>query len=72
MKCKVALDLDDYAIDTKTRENKHISLFKCPECNSYTATAMANIAQEKLHEFVPANKLDRLIADFNAAMKKNR
>lgn len=69
-RCNSPLELDDYAIDTHTCQNKHVFFFKCSACDDYSATAMANIPQDQWHEFVPADKLDELIEQFNSAMKK--
>ena len=69
-KCDVSYELDSFAIDTHTCQNKHVFFFKCPQCGDFTATAMANIPQEKWHEFVPADKLDSLISQYNMAMRK--
>ena len=69
-RCNAHLELDDYAIDTTTCQNKHVFFFKCTGCDDFSATAMANIPQDQWHEFVPAEKLDELIQQFNAAMKK--
>ena len=69
-KCRCPLELDTFAIDTVTCQNKHVFLFKCPQCGDFTATAMANIPQEEWHRFVPPEQLDDLVARFNAAMKK--
>ncbi len=69
-KCNCQYELDSFAIDTHTCQNKHVFFFKCPECSGFTATAMANIPQEKWSEFVPADKLEDLKAQYNMAMKK--
>ena len=69
-KCKCALKMDSYAIDTKSCENKHTFFFKCPECNGFTATAMDNIPQEIWAEFVPKDELDDLIRKYNLANRK--
>lgn len=70
-KCDCALDLDDYAIDTQTCQNKHVFFFKCPQCGDYNATAMANIPQEQWKEFIAADKLNELEAKYEAAMKSH-
>jgi len=68
-KCNCAQELDDYAIDTHTCQNKHVFYFKCPQCSDYNATAMSNIPQDQWKEFVPADKLNELEAKYEAAMK---
>lgn len=70
-RCKGHLELDDYAIDTATCQNKHVFFFKCSGCDDFSATAMANISQDRWHEFVPADKLDSLIKQYDEAMKKH-
>jgi len=70
-KCHCALELDTFAIDTMTCQNKHTFLFKCPQCGSYSATAMANIPQEEWPQFVPALQLPELLAQYNTAAKKS-
>lgn len=69
-KCQCPLELETYAIDTVTCQNKHVFLFKCPECGDFTATAMANIRREEWHRFVPRDQLANLNARHDAAMKK--
>jgi len=69
-KCDRLYELDSYAIDTHTCQNKHVFFFKCPQCGGFTATAMANIPQQRWHEFVAAEKLDGLINQYNMAMRK--
>ncbi len=68
-KCNVELELDDFAIDTHTCQNKHVFFFKCPQCADYTATAMANIPQEQWKEFIPADRLNEIEAKYEAAQK---
>ena len=68
-KCNCTQELDDYAIDTHTCQNKHVFYFKCPQCSDYNATAMSNIPQDQWKEFVPADKLNELEAKYDAAMK---
>ena len=68
-KCDIELELDDFAIDTHTCQNKHVFFFKCPQCEDYTATAMANIPQEKWKDFIPADKLTEVEAKYEAALK---
>lgn len=68
-KCNVELELDDYAIDTHTCQNKHVFFFKCPQCADYLATAMANIPQDQWKEFIPADKLNEVEAKYEAALK---
>lgn len=68
--CRCALELDTYAIDTVTCQNKHVFLFKCPQCGGFSATAMANIPLERWHEFVPADQLDDLVSRYTAAVKR--
>lgn len=70
-KCNCALELDDFAIDTQTCQNKHVFFFKCPQCGDYEATAMQNIPQDQWHEFVPADKLTEVEAKYEAAMKSH-
>lgn len=70
-KCKIPLKLDDFAID-KTCQNKHVFYFECPQCDDFMATAMVNIPEEQWPDFVPADKLDNLIKDFNVAMKRDQ
>ena len=70
-KCDCRYQLDSFAIDTHTCQNKHVFFFKCPQCGGFTATAMANIPQDSWHEFVPAEKLEDLTAQYNKAMRKN-
>ncbi|MDH5765558.1 MAG: hypothetical protein OEZ38_06025 [Gammaproteobacteria bacterium] len=70
-RCNSQLELDDFAIDTQTCQNKHVFFFKCPGCDDFSATAMANIPQEQWYEFVPADKLDNLILAYDSAMKKH-
>ena len=69
-KCDCQYELDSFAIDTHTCQNKHVFFFKCPQCGGFTATAMANIPQEKWSEFVPADKLESLKTQYDMAMKK--
>jgi hypothetical protein len=69
-KCGGRYELDSFAIDTHTCQNKHVFFFKCPGCGGFTATAMANIPQQRWPEFVPAEQLDDLLQQFNRAMKK--
>lgn len=68
-KCDIELELDDFAIDTHTCQNKHVFFFKCPQCEDYTATAMGNIPQEKWKDFIPADKLTEVEAKYEAALK---
>lgn len=70
-KCHVPLELDTYAIDTVTCQNKHAFLFKCPQCGDFSATAMANIPQEEWYRFVPAEQLEGVMTQFNEAMKRH-
>ena len=70
-KCDVELELDDFAIDTHTCQNKHVFFFKCPQCGDYTATAMANIPQEQWKDFIPADRLNEVEAKYEAAMKNH-
>ncbi len=70
-KCNVELEMDDFAIDTHTCQNKHVFFFKCPKCADYTATAMANIPQEQWKDFIPADKLTEIEAKYEAAMKSH-
>lgn len=69
-KCQCPLELDTYAIDTVTCQNKHTFLFKCPQCGGFNATAMANIPQDQWHQFVPEDQLDEIMSKYNAAVKK--
>jgi len=69
-KCNCKLAMDSYAIDTHTCQNKHVFFFKCPECGGFSATAMANIPQDIWPEFIPADKLQKVITEYNLAMKK--
>ena len=69
-KCDCKYELDSYAIDTHTCQNKHVFFFKCPQCGGFTATAMANIPQTSWHEFVPAEKLEDITTQYNRAMRK--
>jgi hypothetical protein len=62
--------MDDFAID-KTCQNKHVFYFKCPSCDDFSATAMANIPQQQWSSFIPQNKLDEVVMKYNAAMKKD-
>jgi len=68
-KCNVELELDDFAIDTHTCQNKHTFFFKCPQCEDYSATAMANIPQDTWKDFIPAEKLTEVEAKYEAAQK---
>lgn len=68
-KCHVQYTLDDTAFD-QSCQNKHTFLFVCPKCGDYKATAMANIAQEQWHEFVPAEQLHGLFEKYAVAMKQ--
>ncbi len=70
-KCNCELELDDYAIDTHTCQNKHVFYFKCPQCADYLATAMANIPQKKWKDFIAADKLNEVEAKYEAAMKQH-
>lgn len=70
-KCNIDMELDDFAIDTVTCQNKHVFFFKCPECGNYEATAMANIPQDQWPEFIPADKINEVEAKYEAAMKKH-
>ncbi len=70
-KCQCELELDDFAIDTHTCQNKHVFYFKCPQCADYLATAMANIPQDQWKEFIPAEKLTEVEAKYEAAMKNH-
>ncbi len=70
-KCNIPMQLDDFAIDTMTCQNKHVFFFKCPQCSDYNATAMANIPQENWPEFIPAEQLNEVEAKYEAAMKKH-
>ena len=47
-KCSCKLEMDSYAIDTHTCQNKHVFFFKCPECGGFSATATEyNLAMKK-------------------------
>ncbi len=70
-RCDVELELDDFAIDTHTCQNKHVFFFKCPECGDYTATAMQNIPRDQWKEFIPADQLNEVEAKYEAAMKSH-
>jgi len=70
-KCNVDLELDDFAIDTHTCQNKHVFFFKCPQCADYTATSMANIPQDQWKDFIPADKLIEVEAKYEAALKSH-
>ncbi len=70
-KCNCDLELDDYAIDTHTCQNKHTFFFKCPKCADYVATAMSNIPQEKWKDFIAADKINEVEAKYEAAMKSH-
>jgi len=70
-KCDCALELDDFAIDTHTCQNKHVFYFKCPQCADYLATAMANIPQAQWQEFIPSDQLTDVQAKYEAAMKSH-
>ncbi|MDH5485403.1 MAG: hypothetical protein OEY43_09245 [Gammaproteobacteria bacterium] len=69
-KCKCALTLDDFAIDTQTCYNKHVFFFTCPQCSDYSATAMANIPRPEWPEFIPADRLNEIEAKYDAATNK--
>jgi len=69
-KCKCDLKMDDYAIDHSC-QGKHIFSFKCPQCDDFTATAMVNIPQEKWKNFIPADKVNGIIAEFEDARKRD-
>ena len=70
-KCQVQYKLDDVAFD-KSCQNKHTFLFICPKCGDYEGTAMANIPQDRWHEFVPAEQLDGLLHQYAEAMKSHK
>lgn len=69
-KCKSALKMEDYAIDTQTCQNKHTFFLRCPECDGFSATAMRNIPQALWTDFIAADKLDEAVNAYNVAMKK--
>ena len=59
-KCRIQMDLDSFAVDTFTCQNKHVFFFKCSTCSDFNATAMSNIPQDQWADFVPADKLGAL------------
>lgn len=63
--------LDSFAIDTFTCQNKHVFFFKCPDCGAFSATAMANIAQSRWTEFVPAEQLAALQEQYRRATRRS-
>jgi hypothetical protein len=69
-KCQLQMDLDSYAVDTFTCQNKHVFFFKCPQCSDFNATAMSNIPQTEWPNFVPPEKLPELTMQYNTALKK--
>jgi hypothetical protein len=69
-KCDCDLEMDDYAIDHSC-QGKHIFFFKCPKCDDFTATAMVNIPQEKWKNFIPVDKVDSVITEFEEARKRD-
>jgi hypothetical protein len=69
-KCKSAMQMEDFAIDTETCQNKHVFFLRCPECNAFSATSMNNIPQDTWPEFIAKDKLDDVIEKYNRAMKK--
>lgn len=69
-RCNCNLEMDSYAIDTSC-QGKHTFFFTCPQCEDFSATAMVNIPQEKWSDFIPADKLDGIIKEFEEARKKD-
>ena len=68
-KCGVDRELDSYAIDTKTCQNKHVFFFKCPECGSFEATSTNNIPAEQWPEFMDEAMIPQFTAELKAATK---
>ena len=69
-KCKCALAMDSYAIDTKSCDKKHTFFFKCPKCDGFSATAMANIPTQNWSAFIAADELDDVIRRYEMANSK--
>ncbi len=70
-KCGGQYQLDSFAIDTFTCQNKHVFFFKCPNCGAFTATAMANIPQQRWPEFVPEDQLTDLLEQYRQATRQS-
>jgi hypothetical protein len=62
--------MDSYAIDTQSCDKKHSFFFKCPKCDGFSATSMANIPQENWGEFIEANQVDEVIRRYDMANQK--
>lgn len=68
-KCKAEMQMEDFALDTQTCQNKHVFFLRCPECEQFSATSMNNIPQAEWHRFIAADKLDAVIKAYNDAKK---
>ena len=70
VRCKGALKLDDFAIDTSC-QGKHVFFFKCAECGDFSATAMNNVPQNQWPEFIPEDQITEIEAKYEAAKKQD-
>lgn len=69
-KCKAKNSFDSYAIDTHTCYAKHVFFFKCPECGSFSATAVANIPKDQWSKVMPNHILEQFIKEYRQAAQK--
>ena len=68
-KCNIQKELDSYALDTQTCQNKHVFFFKCPECGAFEATSTNNIPPEQWPQFLDEQLLPKFLAELKAATK---
>ncbi len=62
------LVLDDSALDSSC-QGKHVFFFECDHCKGFTATAMNNIPTSEWHKFIPADRLEQMIANYRAVSR---
>ncbi len=68
-KCGIEKELDSYALDTHTCQNKHVFFFKCPECGAFEATSTNNIPPDQWSDFMDDDMLLTFTAELKAATR---
>ncbi len=68
-KCQINKELDSYAIDTYSCQNKHVFFFKCPQCGAFEATSTNNIPEKQWSDFMDEEMLGKFKSELKQATR---